>query len=87
MSNSFENTTGFRKWNITFFSVFLVMFLIPYIRFETLGMLVLETRIIMLGMIAILIFGLVRSILLLRVARKRAKTCKSGDFVSPMPAR
>lgn len=66
MTNNIEHTTWFRKWNTIFFTVFLILFLIPCIHFELAGEMTGTGRLVLAGMMVVLIYGWIRSIVLLR---------------------
>ena len=66
MKKNIENATWFRKWNTIFFTVFLIIFLIPCFHFELSGAMTGTGRLILGGMILLLIFGWIRSIVLLK---------------------
>lgn len=66
MTNNIEHTTWFRKWNTTFFTASLILFLIAYIHFELTGEMTGTGRLIFGGMMLLLIYGWIRSIVLLR---------------------
>lgn len=66
MSKNIENTTWFRKWNTVFFTVSLILFLIPCVHFELSQEMTGPGRLILAGMLLLLIYGWIRSIVLLK---------------------
>lgn len=66
MLKNIENTPWFRKWNTVFFTVFLIVFLIPCVHFELSGAMTGPARIFLGGMLLLLIYGWLRSIVLLK---------------------
>lgn len=61
-----KNTTTYKKWNVAFFAVFIILFVIPCIKFELEGIMTGTTRIFLGSMILLLVYGLVRSIISLK---------------------
>lgn len=66
-------TMGYKRWNVAFFAVFLILFVIPCIQFELEGIMTGTTRILLGAMIALLVYGLIRSIIRLNASGKNAK--------------
>lgn len=67
------NTMAYRKWNVAFFAVFLILFVIPCIKFELAGIMTGMTRIFLGAMIVVLVYGLVRSLIRLNLSWKPGK--------------
>lgn len=67
------NTMAYRKWNVVFFAVFLILFVIPCIRFELAGIMTGTTRIFLGSMIVVLAYGLVHSLIRLNLRWKPGK--------------
>lgn len=66
MTKSIENAVWYRKWNIVFFMVSFILFSVPCIYFEMTGAMTLEGRLILYGMLAVITYGMTRSVVLLR---------------------
>lgn len=68
MAAHLENALWYRKWNAIFFTVYLILFSIPYIYLELTKSMTVEGRMILGGMLLLVLYGWIRSILLLRKA-------------------
>lgn len=66
MTKNIEHTIWYRKWNTIFFTVCLILFSIPCIYFEMTGAMIAEGRVILYSLFLVILYGWVRSIVLLR---------------------
>lgn len=64
------NTMAYRKWNVAFFGIFLILFIIPCVKFELAGIMTGTTRILLGAMILVLAYGLIRSLVRLNLRWK-----------------
>lgn len=68
MAAHLENALWYRKWNTVFFTVCLLSFSVPCIYLELTKSMTVEGRVILGGMLLLIQYGWIRSILLLRKA-------------------
>ena len=66
MTKNIENAVWYRKWNTVFFTVCLILFSVPCIYFNLTGAMTIEGHIILGGMLLLIAYGWIRSIVLLR---------------------
>lgn len=74
MTKSIEKAVWYRKWNTVFFTACLILFSTPCIYLEMSGAMAVEGRVILYGMLLVILYGWLRSIILLR------KVLGSKDF-------
>lgn len=60
------NTLAYKKFQVVFFAVLLILFVVPCMQFEMAGIMTATTRTILGAMIALLAYGLIRSIISLK---------------------
>lgn len=74
MTAHLENALWYRKWNTVFFSVSLILFSIPCVYWEITQVMTIEGRFILGGIFLLLLYGWIRSIVLLRKTLGHKKT-------------